>query len=188
MAYFWQKDNITLRLAQPSDWVYFYENYFESETRFLYYTETELPIDRQSAKTRFSRFLRSAEKKGRTDFAIIADGERVVGSLDLYDVDKRGGSFQIASFICESERGRGYAKTALLILLDYCFNELRLHKYNARIIDSNTASRALHQKLGCKKEGTVREMFYHEGKYRDVEIWGMTEDEFRKTHQPIHEG
>ena len=40
MSYFWKKDNITLRLAQASDWIYFYENYFESETRFLYYTES----------------------------------------------------------------------------------------------------------------------------------------------------
>ena len=183
MSYFWKKDNITLRLAQASDWIYFYENYFESETRFLYYTETELPIDKLSAKQRFSRFLRTAEKKGRTDFAIIADGERVVGSLDLYDIDKRGGSFQIASFICESERGKGYAKKALLILLDYCFNELRLHKYNARILSENKASQQLHSSLGAQKEGCMREMFYHGGKYHDLQLWGMTEHEFREKYQ-----
>ena len=182
MGYYWKKNNITLRPAQPSDWVYFYENYFESETRFLYYTETELPLDRESAKARFTRFLRTAEKKGRTDLTILADGERVVGSLNLYDVDKRAGTFQISSFISESERGKGYAKSALLLLLDYAFCELRLHKYNARILSGNTASRALHESIGCKHEGTLRDMFYHKGGYIDVEWWGMTEDEYRKLH------
>ena len=180
MSYFWQKDNISLRLAQPSDWVYFYENCFNSETRFLYYTETELPADKQSAKVRFARFLKSAQKKGRTDFAIICDGERVVGSLDLYDVDKRNGSFQIASFICEGERGHGYCKKAMQILLDYCFDELRLHKYNARIVSSNTQSITLHSSLGCKKEGVLRDMLYHNGEYLDLEWWGLTAEEYRE--------
>ncbi len=184
MGYYWKKDNITLRPTKPSDWVYFYENYFESETRFLYYTETELPLDRDSAKARFAKFLRSAEKKGRTDLTILAEDGRVVGSLNLYDVDRRGGSFQIATFISASERGRGYAKSALLLLLDYAFCELRLHKYNARILSSNEPSRILHEKIGCKHEGTVREMLYHLGEYTDVEWWGMTESEYKEKYKP----
>ncbi len=183
MSYYWTKDNITLRPTLPSDWVYFYDNFFESESRFLYYTECELPTDEQTAKKRFSRFLKTAQKKGRTDLTITADDGRVVGSLNLYDVEPRSGSFQIATFICEGERGRGYAKNALLLTLDYAFCELRLHKYNARILSGNDASRALHQKIGCKHEGTIREIFYHQGKYVDVEWWGMTEEEYKEKYQ-----
>ena len=178
MSYFWTNGDITLRPAHPSDWVYFYENYFDSELRFLYYTEAELPEDEQSARTRFAKFLRSAKKKGRTDLVIIADGERVVGSLDLYAVDNRNGTFQIASFICNGERGRGYAKKAMEILLDYCFFELRLNKYYARIIAGNDSSIALHSSLGCQREGVLRQMFYHKGKYVDLEVWGLTKNEY----------
>ncbi len=183
MGYYWSKDKITLRPTIPSDWVYFYENYFESETRFLYYTETELPLDMSSAKARFSRFLRTAEKKGRTDLTVLGEDGHVVGSLNLYDIDRRSGSFQIATFISDGERGKGYAKSALLLLLDYAFCELRLHKYNARILKGNTASRALHEKIGAKHEGTLRDMFYHDGGYVDVEWWGMTDEEYKERYK-----
>ena len=180
MSYFWKRGDITLRPAHPSDWVYFYENYFDSHLRFLYYTETELPEDKQSARARFAKFLRSAKKKGRTDLVIVADGNRVVGSLDLYDVDSRNGTFQIASFICNGERGRGYAKKAMEILLDYCFFELRLNKYYAKIISGNNASISLHKSLGCQREGILRQMFYHDGKYVNLEVWGLTKSEYAR--------
>ena len=177
MAYFWERDGIALRPAHPSDWVYFYDNYSDSETRFLFYTETEPPEDPVSARGRFARFLRSAEKKGRLDLAITVQG-RVVGSLDLYDVDKRAGTFQIASFICEGDRGSGYALRAMRILLDYAFLEMRLHKYNARIVSGNTASIRLHEALGARREGVLRDMLYHGGEYHDIEWWGLTADEY----------
>ena len=183
MAYMWERDGVRLRPAHPSDWVYFFDNYTDSEARFLFYTEAEPPLDRKSAKARFARFLRTAEKKGRLDLVITAEDGRAVGSLDLYDVDRRAGSFQIASFICECERGRGYGKAGMRILLDYAFDELRLHKYNARIISENTASIALHASLGCRREGVITDMFYHGGRYYDLEWWGMTEDVYREARR-----
>ena len=181
MPYFWERDGILLRPAHPSDWVHFYENYFDSETRFYFYTEAEPPTDREEARIRFSRFLRTAKKKGRLDLTVIsAEDSRVLGSMNLYDVDPRAGTFQIASFICASERGRGYAYTAMRILLDYAFYELRLNKYNARIVSGNEPSVRLHTSLGCKREGVLRSMLYHNGEYKDLEWWGMTALEYKE--------
>ena len=179
MAYFWERDGVVLRPTHPSDWVYFYENYFESETRFYFYTECEPPTDKNEARVRFGRFLRTAQKKGRTDLTVTVGG-RVVGSLNLYDVDQRAGTFQIASFVCESERGHGYGYTAMRILLDYAFLELRLNKYNARIVAGNEPSVRLHTALGCRREGVLRSMLYHAGEYRDLEWWGVTAHEYKE--------
>ena len=179
MAYFWERDGVILRPTHPSDWVYFYENYFESEARFYFYTECEPPTDRADARARFARFLRTAKKKGRVDFTLTVDG-RVVGSVNLYDVDPRAGTFQIASFVCAPERGRGYARTAMRMMLDYAFFELRLHKYNARIVSGNAPSVRLHESLGCVREGVLRSMLYHGGEYRDLEWWGLTADEYKE--------
>ncbi len=179
MAYFWERDGVVLRPTHPSDWVYFYENYFESETRFYFYTETEPPIDRTEARARFGRFLRTAKKKGRTDLTVTVR-DKAVGSLNLYDVDPRAGTFQIASFVCESERGHGYGYTAMRILLDYAFLELRLNKYNARIVAGNEPSVRLHRALGCRREGVLRSMIYHGGEHLDLEWWGITAEEYRE--------
>ena len=177
MAYFWEREGVTLRPTHPSDWVYFYEEYFNSEARFLFYTECEGPTDRAEARVRFARFLRTAGKRDRLDLTIMA-GDEVVGSLNLYDVDRRAGTFQIASFIREGARGHGYGYTAMTILLDYAFYEMRLHKYNARIVAHNRASVRMHERLGAVREGVLRDMLYHDGRYHDLEWWGLLADEY----------
>ncbi len=185
MPYYWEREGVTLRPTHPSDWVYFYENYFDSETRFYFYTECEPPTDREDARRRFAAFLRSAKKKDRLDLTVMAEG-KVVGSLNLYDIDRRAGTFQIASFICEGARGRGYGQRAVSMLLEYAFFELRLHKYNARIVQGNEPSIRLHRLLGCRREGVLRDMLYHGGEHKNIEWWGMTAQEYADT-RPISE-
>lgn len=176
--YRWENDKIRLRPTHPSDWIYFFEDYSNSEARFLFYTEAEGPLDKQSASARFKRFLKTAEKKGRMDLTIEDKSGEAVGSLNLYDVDKRNGTFQIAVMVRAAARGHGYARAALLMLLKYAFLELRLHKYNVRIVEGNTASVRLHESIGCRPEGVIRDMYFHEGKYLNMLYYGLTAEEF----------
>lgn len=177
--YRWSEGGITLRPTEARDWESFYREYFDSEVRFFFYTEAELPLDRGTAEERFSAFLKTAEQKGRIDLCAEDDGGRVIGSLDLYDIDRRAGTFQIAVFVCREARGRGYARKMLNLLLRYAFDELRLHKYNARIVEGNTASVRLHESIGCVQEGRRRAMFFHHGRYWDELDYGMTAEEWR---------
>ena len=75
-------------------------------------------------------------------------------------------------------RGQGYGTAATRILLDYAFNERRLHKYNTFVIDGNTMSETMMQKIGRKHEGTVRETVYHQGQYWNELHYGITAEEF----------
>lgn len=44
-------------------------------------------------------------------------------------------------------RGKGYGTSALKLLLDYAFNERRLHKFNATLVDGNIASESMNLKF-----------------------------------------
>lgn len=180
MGYFWQNEKIKLRLSKKSDWIYFYESCKDSETRFMFYTESELPFDREVCRKKFADFLKSAKKKGRVDLTVINCEGDVVGSIDLYDVDHRAGTFQIATYIMPRHAGKGYGEAALSLMLEYCFFEMRLHKYNARIIKENEKSIRLHEKLGARLEGVLSDMFYHRGRYYDLLWYGLTKEEFEK--------
>jgi RimJ/RimL family protein N-acetyltransferase len=46
----------------------------------------------------------------------------------------------------------------------------------------NEASIALHEKLGFRREGTLRRMMYTRGEYIDLHWYGMTKEEFVKRH------
>ena len=178
-GYRWSEKGITLRPIEKEDWVYFYREYFDSEVRFFFYTEAELPLDRGSAQERFSAFLATAEQKGRIDLCAEDAEGQVIGSLDLYDLDRRAGTFQIAGFVCREARGKGYARRMLNLLLRYAFDELRLHQYNARIVEGNVASVRLHESIGCVRGGRRRDMFFHHGRYWDELDYGITAEEWR---------
>ena len=114
------------------------------------------------------------------DFTVYDAEGNAVGSLDLYAVDRRHGTFQIAVAVCDGHTGKGYAKTMMSILLDYCFGELRLNKLNARIMEENEASKRLHLSLGCKLEGVHRQMYFHNGRYIDEYFYGLTREDWEK--------
>lgn len=179
-AYRWHRNGITLRPQTNADWVHFFNNYFDSERRFNFYSEAEGPECESSAEERFATFLAKSKEKGNMNLAAEDAEGNVVGSLDLYAVDKRHGTFQIAVAVCDGHTGKGYAKTMMSILLDYCFGELRLNKLNARVMEGNEASKRLHLSLGCKEEGVHREMYFHGGRYVDEYFYGLTKADWEQ--------
>lgn len=180
--YRWHKNGITLRPQREEDWMHFYDNYFDSEGRYYFYSEAEGPESESSARERYAAFLASSKVKGYMNMAAEDEQGSVVGSLDLYAVDRRNGTFQIAVAVCAEHRGKGYARTMMSILLEYCFNELRLNKLNARVLEGNEASKCLHLSLGCKEEGVHREMYYHNGKFIAEYFYGLTRSDWEKNN------
>ena len=88
-------------------------------------------------------------------------------------------SFSIPLFLLPEHRGRGYARRALALLLDYAFNERRLHKWQASVLADNAPSIALHASFGCVEEGRFRAQIFHSGTWHDELWYGLTEDEWR---------
>lgn len=72
---------------------------------------------------------------------------------------------------------------AMRILLRYAFCERRLNKLNNAIIDGNTASLRMFEKLGAKVEGVRRQMVYTDGRYWDETLVGITQADFEKAER-----
>lgn len=68
---------------------------------------------------------------------------------------------------------KGYGRLLGSAALLYGFKELGLHKVCGRVLDHNEASIRLHQRLGFKLEGVVRDG-YHDGlDYHSVHHYGI---------------
>lgn len=82
--------------------------------------------------------------------AIIADGV-YVGNIYLTDIDGTSAHYHI--FIGNKEYwGKGVAKQASLLILDYAFNTLKLQSVQLRVRKENTAAFILYKKLGFVEE------------------------------------
>ena len=69
--------------------------------------------------------------------------------------------------------GRGYTTAALAMLTDYLFRVHTWHRLEVLVAPRNVASLRVAQKCGFTGEGTLREAFFINGQYQDVQVLGL---------------
>lgn len=111
-------------------------------------------------------------------FLACADGDPV-GAAFSFDLDDQRGNVEIGYWIDPDAQGEGYATAAAALLVEYLFDERRLHKVNARVLAFNDGSRRVLEKLGFEREGRRREDFYVDGEYVHADLYGLLADEWR---------
>jgi len=176
--YFWNGELITLRQPKEDDWQEIVPHMFDTRMRFFFTEEVEMPTDLEQYRKNFIERLGKADYTG---FAIENNDGQHVGIANLFGIDERNGTFgPVGILINAHSRGRGYASAAYQLLGRYMFRERRMHKWNSGYIEGNTASAALHKKLGFEIEGLQRDMYFHDGRYWNQVICGITCEEFVK--------
>lgn len=171
----WQGKNIKLRGACEDDYR-LYENFRRDTDSQKLYEKIEFPINADSIRESIKR----ANENNGDDFLFVmenVDGE-IVGQIVTFDCDKRMGNFKFGLFVLPAYQGKGYAKEAVNIVLDYYFNHLRYHKANVYIYDCNEKSQKFHQSLGFVREGVLRETSFFDGEYHDTVYYGIIDREF----------
>lgn len=112
-------------------------------------------------------------------FVVAVDGE-TVGSVTFTEVNESAGDGELSYWILPEHQGEGYASDAVALLLEYGFDELRLHRVTADCYATNDASRGLLETLGFSREGRFRDAAFLEGEYEDVLRYGLLEGEWRE--------
>jgi RimJ/RimL family protein N-acetyltransferase len=73
----------------------------------------------------------------------------------------------------------GYGADALLAVCGYGFNEMHLHRIHLAVFSYNTRGIRCYEKCGFKHEVRYRQACFREGRYHDVLVMAMLEDEYR---------
>lgn len=101
--------------------------------------------------------------------ALKEDERQAVGTLILSEIDQKNGTGHIHIKMAKNgTRGKGYGTDAIKALIEYSFNELRLHCIYANILSYNVASIRLFEKCGFQRDGVLRSRIFKQGKYFDV--------------------
>jgi ribosomal-protein-alanine N-acetyltransferase len=73
---------------------------------------------------------------------------------------------------------QGYATEALTKLLDFSFNELKLHRIEAGCAVENIASGKVLEKVGMTKEGMKRKKLPIRGEWKDNYFYAILDEDF----------
>ncbi|MQA40340.1 GNAT family N-acetyltransferase [Rugamonas aquatica] len=74
--------------------------------------------------------------------------------------------------------GRGYVTEACRLLVDHLFKAYQYHRLELLSAPENAASVRIAQKCGFRAEGTLRQSFFINGRYQDVQIFSLLRPEW----------
>ena len=112
---------------------------------------------------------------------IIYKGEIVglVGFNAIHKLHKKG---EIGYWLSQEMQGKGIVTKAANRLIKYGFKHLEMNRILIRVSTKNIKSKHVAQRLGFTYEGTLREDFFQNNKFLDMEIYGLLKSEFEKTN------
>lgn len=110
---------------------------------------------------------------------LVAAGTEPVGLVGFSDVDETAGTAEISCWIRPEYWGEGYGTEAVELLVEYGFDQRRLHKFVAEVVEFNGASKRLVEKVGFVEEGRQREQDFVDGEYHDCLLYGLLAAEWR---------
>jgi len=181
---YWQGKNIRLRAFEDGDVARLVKarNMFNNENQW-FYDKLLLPDSEAGVKAACSELLASQKKDDKYFFIIETLDGQFAGQVEVWHTRQHEGVFKYGIQIEDAHKGNGYATEALVIVLDYYFNELNYQKCSPTAYEFNPRSQAFHEKFGFTREGVLRNEVYTRGRYYSMICYGMLKDEFNALYK-----
>lgn len=133
----------------------------------------------------FERFIAWAHQErtaGRyVCFAVIPDGED--GAAGLFQVRQLDPQFGVAEWGFALGRpfwGTGVFTAAAHLTIEFAFDQIGVHRLEARAAVANGRGNGALAKLGAVREGTLRRSFVRDGRQLDQALWSIVREDWRR--------
>jgi RimJ/RimL family protein N-acetyltransferase len=106
------------------------------------------------------------------------DGSKIGFVAHYYEL--WGRQMEIGYALVPNERGKAYCSEAVKIMVDYLFLSRDMVRIQAHTEVRNVASQKVLEKVGFKKEGTLRKSRFERGQWGDWFIYSIPRDEWKE--------
>lgn len=131
---------------------------------------------------RFINFcLDRYQRREQAPWGVVLKAEdKLIGTLGFTDYAPLHHKAEVNYALSAKYWGQGLTPEALEAALTYGFGPLHLNRIEARCIPENVASARVMEKVGMKREGTLRQALYSKGTFHDLHIFAILRDEWKK--------
>jgi ribosomal-protein-alanine N-acetyltransferase len=164
----------------------------QHNTDWLTVWEPSRPVHQPDPVTDRSAFAMRCQQRDRDraagsayQFGLFVD-QQVAGEVNLNNVIR--GAMQsgtIGYWIDQRQAGHAYVAEAVVVVLQFAFEQLMLHRIEICIVPRNARSRRIMEKLQIREEGIAQRYLEINGTWEDhvrygitVEEWDRRRDEF----------
>lgn len=110
-------------------------------------------------------------KESLTLTAVLIGENRPVGYINVSEIEPLAGTCRIGlAVFAPEDRGKGYGGRMIRMILDYLRDWLKVRKVSLIVLLDNQAAVALYRMLGFEVEGTLKDQYFIDGRYRSALI------------------
>ena len=144
-------------------------------------------LDRSAFTARCLQRDRDRASGTAYQFALFLD-QHVAGEVNINNVVR--GAMQSATigyWIDQAHAGQGYVAEAVVVVLQFAFEQLGLHRVEICIVPRNERSRRIVEKLGIRDEGVALRYLEINGVWEDHIRYGITVEEWNDRRRELME-
>lgn len=166
-------NTVYLRALEPEDLEFIY--HIENDELIWEVSNTQTPYSKFLIRQYLENAHQDIYEAKQLRLAIcINDSREAIGLIDLFDFDPKNQRAGIGIVIQnEADRGKGFGKEALGLLIDYAFMQLQLHQLYANIGSNNTASSTLFSTFGFQKIGVKKDWILCHNQFYDEDLYQL---------------
>ena len=103
--------------------------------------------------------------------SMLDEPNKLIGTICYWQFNRESCRVETGYVLHPDYWRKGIMKEALLKIIDYGFDVMKLHSIEARLAPANIASISLLESTGFVKEGHFKEDFYYDGKFLDTLVY-----------------
>jgi len=168
---------VRLRPIEQDDLPRFVEWFSDPEVRR--YLLVYLPFSLAQEERWFENLQGRLERQEDVLLGIETTDGVLIGNIGLHSINWKNRNAELGIVIGEKAYwDQGYGTDAIRTLLGLAFREMNLHRVFLRVDDDNARGIRCYEKIGFRREGTLREVEFKEGEYHDQYMMSILESEF----------
>lgn len=114
-----------------------------------------------------------AEDDSATYAITILGSDDPIGVCSLMSIDPRTRTAMLGIWVAKPHWNRGYGTDAVRTLSRFAFRFMNLHRITLDVLATNTKAVRAYEKAGFRREGTLREAQFIDGRRVDLVVMGL---------------
>ncbi len=113
----------------------------------------------------------------------LKGSDELIGSAGLYKWTKKTSQIETGYDLDPEYSGQGIMTEAMTAVIKHAFEVMKVNRIEALVSPRNKGSLRLVRRLGFRKEGTLREHDFYNGKYTDDFLFSLLKRDWRHGHR-----
>lgn len=155
-----------IRAMEPEDLDFLYE--MENDRDCWGVSNTSVPYSRYVLHEYIASATNDIYADRQVRLVVDNDEKNVVGVVDLVDFNPQHRRAEVSIAVRKEFRRKGYAVSAMHLIMEYAVKILHLRQLYAIVSDDNEASLALFRSLGFADGNRLKDWLYNGVEYKDA--------------------